>query len=561
MSKSDNIVLILPRENSITYKNSYRESANVAENVMKIASQDNYEVFREPLGIESIAAYLRDKNYSVKMFFCEMEDRKDEDICRYIADNNVKFIGFSVIFDRHLEHALRLSMKLISAKAEIFFGGAFASFAAAEIVEKVDWISGVLLGEGEKTVYNIIEKIYRGEEWKKVKGICFSQKGQKAIFTEKEDKLDINQLPPPARDYLEKAIEKGYGITTASIYTSRGCAQSCTFCTGNQFTKFNKGKAWRYKTAEVVVDEIEMLVKKYGIQYFYICDDNFFGYGNQAKDRIYNIVRLLNEKELKVQFHFEMRVDMVTDELLAVCKSGGFLDIFLGIESGVQSMLDRWKKSSTVEQNLIAIQKVRESGLRLNPGFILYDEKTTFEELKENLNFIRMANLDSSEYIFDLFNPMQIFIGSTLQKSGNYASRNNVDAMMDEIKKLVINITKYDYEIQDKRVYIFWEIIRDIIDETNYYFNYYIIPTIYNNKKLYIKSKLMRYLSNFQKMRNNMGKILMDVSFFAVDIVDNIEDIEILKESVRNYYTKIENKYFQNGVKRDLEKAMINRDL
>ncbi len=50
------------------------------------------------------------------------------------------------------------------------------------------------------------------------------------------------------------------------------------------------------------------------------------------------------KEKLHLKFHYEMRVDFVTEKLLMELKSAGFLDILLGIEAGVQTMLDRWKK-------------------------------------------------------------------------------------------------------------------------------------------------------------------------------------------------------------------------
>ena len=105
------VVLIFPRENSVTDNNTYRENANAISIDSVVTVRNNYEIYREPLGLESIAANLRSNNYPVKMFFCSFLEVTDESILEYIKAHEVILVGISVLFDRHLEHAIEISKK------------------------------------------------------------------------------------------------------------------------------------------------------------------------------------------------------------------------------------------------------------------------------------------------------------------------------------------------------------------------------------------------------------------------------------------------------------------
>jgi radical SAM superfamily enzyme YgiQ (UPF0313 family) len=67
--------------------------------------------------------------------------------------------------------------------------------------------------------------------------------------------------------------------------------------------------------------------------------------------------------------------------------------VFIGLESGCQSQLDRFTKGTTVEQNRKAIEIVRELGLKMDVGFIMFDPYVTVEELEQNMRFIRELEL------------------------------------------------------------------------------------------------------------------------------------------------------------------------
>lgn len=545
------VVLIFPRENSVADNNTYRENANAINIDSAVAVRNNYEIYREPLGLESIAANLRSNNYPVKMFFCSFSEVTDESILEYIKAHEVILVGISVLFDRHLEHAIEISKKISKINVPIFFGGPLVSFVAEKILNYANWISGIFIGEGEQTVYEVVDSIARKEDWRKIKGLCYINDNGKVYFNAPMEKVDLDKLPNPSRDFIREAKSLGYEIKVASIYTSRGCAEACTFCTGNQFTKLTNGKVWRGRSPLVVINEIEELIKSYGISYFYICDDNFFGYGKNAKQRILKMMSLIKERNIKAKFHFEMRVDMIDKQLLETCKESGFTDILLGIESGVQSMLDRWKKGITVEENLRAIKLVKSCGLNLKAGFILFDEVTTLEELTENLEFVLKTGLNTPEFVFDIFNPLQIFVNSSIQQNGNYKIFPGAE-VKNKTKRDVIQMVAYDYTIRDIRVNIFWEAIKGIVNELNYYFNYYILSYLNQNRKSLPKIQIKEYLRKFNRMYNDLGDILLDISFYTIDRVSSDCNKKLIIKLVKEYYFTIEKKYFKESIIKDL---------
>ncbi len=98
-------------------------------------------------------------------------------------------------------------------------------------------------------------------------------------------------------------------------------------------------------------------------------------------------------QRLGLPFGFETRVDGLDEELMATLVAHGATSVFLGIESGCDSVLQRIGKRISTEQIRRAVGIVRESGIELNLGFIMFEPDSTLAELEENYAFLESLDL------------------------------------------------------------------------------------------------------------------------------------------------------------------------
>ena len=82
------------------------------------------------------------------------------------------------------------------------------------------------------------------------------------------------------------------------------------------------------------------------------------------RERILTICRLIQERQLKVHWIAMGRVDTVDEELLSAMRKAGCDNIYLGVESGSQRVLDAMDKGSTVVQAREATRRLRAHGMR-----------------------------------------------------------------------------------------------------------------------------------------------------------------------------------------------------
>ena len=74
----------------------------------------------------------------------------------------------------------------------------------------------------------------------------------------------------------------------------------------------------------------------------------------------------------------------------------GLKDLFVGLESGCEGQLRRYNKCTSVNINLLTINKIKtleEMGLSIDVGFIFFDYYMTPDDIEENIRFIENNKL------------------------------------------------------------------------------------------------------------------------------------------------------------------------
>ncbi|HUL51170.1 MAG TPA: radical SAM protein [Candidatus Nitrosotalea sp.] len=148
------------------------------------------------------------------------------------------------------------------------------------------------------------------------------------------------------------------------------------------------GDGWRARDATNVVDEFEYAYHK-GVTIFEIVDDNFIGPGNMGKARARAIAAEFRRRRLPIRFHASCRVNDVDETTMRLLQESGLMSVSLGVESGVQRILDSFNKHTTVAQNCAAVRLLHALGIGVSVYIIFFDPYMTLDEAHENLAFLR----------------------------------------------------------------------------------------------------------------------------------------------------------------------------
>jgi radical SAM superfamily enzyme YgiQ (UPF0313 family) len=239
-----------------------------------------------------------------------------------------------------------------------------------------------VLGEGEITFAEIAVLRHEGaelvpERLAAVAGICYRDGENGVRTTSKRAPIaDLDKLPPPFR-------RLPYGQEWPYLFTARGCPYKCPYCASHSFWG-----SYRYHSAEYVVNEIDVLVRKFGVSNIYSVDDLFIA----PKSRLLEIRRLLEERGLlgKVRFKGFIRINLVDEEVIRVLKELCFTEVRFGMETASERLLPQVKDQPfTIAQVERVIELCAQNGLPLSASFMFGIPGETAEDIHATRGFLR----------------------------------------------------------------------------------------------------------------------------------------------------------------------------
>ncbi len=576
------IVLIAPQEILLRDKSLFRDQNiksdfdNITINPVSFAY---VKFLKDNLGIAALSSFLKENGCSVKVINTYLKNISIQCLCDDILDLNPSVIGISLLYDL-CSYSTCLIVKTLrnkGYKGHITLGGPFSSVTYEYFLKGIKEINSVIRGEGEIPLLELIRKINKKEEWRDIKGLSYSNSDGEIIFNEFGEIIEnLSVLPYPSRDdyrFLVNELKKiNVKMNVASIYTSRGCLGKCTYCSAPELAKINSIK-WRCRTVESIVDEIKQLVEEFNVKYINIIDENFYGYGQDANSRLKELARRIISLNLNIKFWAEIRVDIkFDDETFMLLKKAGFQDILLGLESGSQKTLNRWRKGTTIAQNEYAINKIREYGFKLEPSMIMVDPYTTYEEFKDTIEFIERNKLFNTEHPLNLINEMIVFTGTELER------QLIIDGILKPIDVTSININNCaaihtfckkistrEYEIQSNLVRVMW---KSLISKTNVLAELLdnklprIIGEIYHilKKSNCDKEGFKLILHNVGLWRKNIGLLLMDLLNELINIEEINSDIDLFEKNLLKRLDTVVEKYDKKYLDMNISDLLIKLD-
>ena len=332
-----------------------------------------------PLGILSVGSALKKAGFKVELI--NITEKQINKTINKIIKLNPEFLGVSVMTGIQTEHSAKLCQKIKEKKKDlpIVWGGIHPSLLPRQCL-KENYIDYIVIGEGEITIAEFAKKI-KDNDFNDIDGLGY-KKDRKIIIN--KPRAFIKNLDDYRLDFglvdVKKYLFRLKGADRAMAYkSSRGCTFNCAFCYNRAFNK-NKWRTW---SVDAVVEDINLLKKKYGVNAIKFYDDNFFIDKNRALEIL---------KRINLPNHTEIRIDLITEDLAKKLKKFKSKELLIGIESGSNRMLKLINKGYTVDKIQQGVKILAKYGLHATYSTIGGLPTETEQEFNKTLDLMYWAH-------------------------------------------------------------------------------------------------------------------------------------------------------------------------
>src|SRR5258708_30835277 len=338
-----------------------------------------------PINYVHLAAWLREHGHEAQIFDHVFDDVTHEVVDAFIRQNHVRVAGIGCMtceLPQAVEEARRL--KLEHPGIIVVFGGAHPSGDPVECLGTgvVDY---VVVGEGEMPLTALLDALEAGRDPAEIQGVWSVRDGQ-VRGNGSSPIPEMHDLPRPAYDLLD--LEKYFLLDSpwhfpkshrvVQIVTSRGCPYHCSYC------HTIHGKKYRGQPPERVLDEMEYLARKHGVEEFMIVDDIF----NFDLERAKVICRGIVERALHVHLQFPngVRGDRFDEELVDAMAAAGTHFMAIAIETTSDKFQNLIRKHLKVDRAMETVRWGRKQGIEVSEFFMVGFPGESLEEVRRTID-------------------------------------------------------------------------------------------------------------------------------------------------------------------------------
>ena len=430
----------------------------------KSTKLENREDFYPSAALLHLAAMLRANNYEptiVDLNNTAVHNHKEKylDYCKKTIIDSLNeckpdLVGINCLFSGTFPDVLEFAktVKSHSPHLKVAIGGIHPTSFPKEILSNCNDIDYIAIGEGENTIVALAASIKAKNEnlLSYIKSFAYRDKdGIVRINREKNYIDNLDSLPIPAWDLIninkfEMKLNHYYNPPKlpikykAAIFSSRACPLSCNFC--DMFLVM--GKKHRKKSVNKIADEIELLNKSYGVNFFSFMDDNL----TLNKTHIIDLCNEIIKRGIKIIFNTPngVWINSIRENVVAKMVEAGFVHAAMPIEHGndyirnkvIGKVLDR-KKIFEVAK-LFKKYKVMTHGI-----FIMGFPEDTNETLKSTYDMMHELQLDNTG-----IHPVIPFPGTALFKQVVKDKLLLGDWNLDELWKTPVSVAGADFYIK-----------------------------------------------------------------------------------------------------------------
>ena len=407
---------------------------------------------QDNLGLRYLISSVKEAGFDAEIVTYQSNPKP---LVELVLQRKPEVVGFSLIFQYMAPDFCRVIEALRDAgvTAHITMGGHYPSFDHGEVLRRIPGLDSIVRFEGEPTLVELMQKLQKGEDWREIKGIVFRRRDEVVATCLRPSVEDLDTLPWPYRDDIDYQTHE---LPTASVLGSRGCPWDCSFCSIRPFYEAQEGPLRRLRRPEAIVEEIVSIHNQRRVPVFLFQDDDFLAGGQRAREWACKIADGLLDRGLggKVVFKISCRSDEIKEDCMKRLIAGGLTHVYMGVENGDPQGLINMSKRIKPEQHLEAGRILKGLGLSFDFGFMLLDPYSTFQMVRNNIDFLETFVGDG--WAVASFCRMLPYAGTPLK------------AKLESENRLLGTPFEPDYRFLDPKLDLFYDWMLETFHERNF---------------------------------------------------------------------------------------------
>jgi anaerobic magnesium-protoporphyrin IX monomethyl ester cyclase len=374
-----------------------------------------------PVWAGLIARFVQAKGYSVAMVDAGAEQLAPEHVAEHVRSLDPRLVAVVVYGQQPSAStqnmtgasAVVTAIKTSSPDTKVLMlGGHVAALPERTLQEELcDFVTS---DEGFSGVIDLIEALRASPDpdLGAVRGLVYRVNGGFASNQAAPLLKDLDhEIPGGAWDLLPMTRYRAHNWHCfggqarepyAAIYTTLGCPYHCSFCciqapfkSGEKQIGLREGvNSYRFWSPARVVQDIDLLVNKYGVRNIKFADEMFV----LNRRHVLGICDLLIERRYPLNIWAYARIDTVKDGMLDKLKRAGFNWLAFGIEAANDRVMTDIDKRYRLEDVYDTIRKTQAAGINVIGNYIFGLPEDTAESMQETLDLALDLNCEFANF-------------------------------------------------------------------------------------------------------------------------------------------------------------------
>ena len=391
-----------------------------------INESDNFLL---PLGFPCLAAYVQQRIPDIEIIILDCLPLKIgwKSLRRLIAKEKPDLFGVGdmIVYMKEGMRACQIAKEEVPGVITVG-GGHFHSHKPDYSLENFPQLDYVVRWEGEKAFVQLIHALREGGDLNHVGNLAYRDEGGQIKTTRPLPLIEpLDSLPIPAYDLMPVKEYSPFGRLwprAITIQSARGCPFACNFCSWTALEGAHTEKdgavvmkpTYRVKSAERVLEEIDLLYNKYGVRYLFWVE----GTWNYDSDFLEQLSEGICQRGYKLGWWAFTRADLLLDQeqkgVLEKMVKAGFSHALFGGERPEDHELEAIGKTGLSSDALLQACHLLERkypGVFRQATFVTGIRSETTETIRRVGDYSRQCHLD-----FAAYHPIMPYPGTPLGK-------------------------------------------------------------------------------------------------------------------------------------------------